>query len=106
MKSWGLELLAYEFGFDTYGETNIAAKRNASLDARMKDMVSRFVTRFYAAGGYLANWYTIGARSYNSPFGTWSITESLDVLNSPKILGYQQVRDATPVNTAAHGVYA
>lgn len=105
-KSWGLELLAYEIGFDTFGPDNIAAKRTASLDARMQEMVNRFVTRFYAAGGNLANWFTVGARSYSSPYGTWTLTESLDVLNSPKIKGFQQVRDAAPVATKAHGVFA
>ena len=50
--------------------------------------------------------FTLGARSYNSPYGAWAITEDLDDLTSPKTVGYQQVRDARPVNTAAFGVFA
>ena len=88
----GLKLVAYEGGPHTYGAMNIAAKRAASLDPVMQSIVVRYLNNWYSKGGDLFMYYTLGARSYNSPYGTWSITESYSVLNSPKIKAFVQVR--------------
>ena len=90
--AFGLKLLGYEGGSDTFGAANIAAKRDASLDPQMQTILTKYLNNWYAKGGDLFNYFTIGARSHNSPYGTWTITESLDVLNSPKIKAFQQVR--------------
>ena len=103
-KAWGVHLLGYELGIDTFGPLNIAAKRAAMLDPRVKDLLQRYLTAWYAKGGEQLNWVTLGARSYNSEFGTWSITENADVLNSPKQQGFKAVRDARPPNGSA-GTY-
>jgi hypothetical protein len=105
-KAYGIRMIAYEGGPDTFGDKNIAAKRAASLDPAMQGIIARYLTAWYTKGGDLFNYYTLGARSYNTPFGTWSITQDLDVLNSSKIKGFQQIRDAVPVATAVKGVYA
>ena len=90
--AYGIKLLAYEGGPDTFGPQNIAAKRAASLDPQIQAILVKYLNNWYAKGGDLFNYFTVGARSYNSPYGTWAITEDLDVLNSPKIKAFQQVR--------------
>jgi hypothetical protein len=90
--AYGLKLVAYEGGPDTFGATNIANKRAASLDPAMQGIIVRYLNNWYAKGGDLFLYYTIGARSYQSPYGTWSITESYSQLASPKIKAFQQVR--------------
>jgi hypothetical protein len=104
--AYGIKLIAYEGGPDTYGAMNVAAKRAASLDPAIQGIIVRYLTAWYAKGGELFNYYTLGARSYNTPYGSWSITEDLDVLTSPKIKAFQQVRDAYPASTTVKGVYA
>jgi hypothetical protein len=90
--AYGIKLLAYEGGPDTFGAANVAAKRAAQLDPQMQTILVKYLTNWYAKGGDLFNFYTVGARSYNTPYGSWSITEDLDVLNTPKIKAFQQVR--------------
>jgi len=90
--NYSLKLVGYEGGPDTYGSMNIAAKRAASLDPQIQTILVKYLTNWYTKGGDLFNYYTIGGRSYNSPYGTWSISEDLDILNSYKIKAFQQVR--------------
>jgi hypothetical protein len=90
--SYGLRLVGYEGGPDTYGAMNIAAKRAASLDPQIQTIIVKYLNNWYAKGGALFNYYTIGGRSYNSPYGTWSISEDIDITNSYKIKAFQQVR--------------
>jgi hypothetical protein len=89
---WGLKLTAYELGVDTSGKNNVTAKAEASRDPRMKGLMERFVRAFQNQGGVEANWYTIGARTFNSTSGTWTVTESLNSLNTPKIQGFRTLR--------------
>jgi hypothetical protein len=56
--------------------------------------MTRYLNVWYSKGGGQFMWFTLGARSFNSPYGTWSITESLSDLNQPKELAFRQVRDA------------
>jgi len=103
-KTWGLRLVGYEVGVHTFGPLNIAAKRAAVLDPRMRDIIQRYLNVWYSKGGEQVNWVTLGARSFNSEFGTWSITEDADVYNQPKQLGFKAVRDSRPPNLVA-GTY-
>ncbi|HEX8914029.1 MAG TPA: hypothetical protein VF796_16900 [Humisphaera sp.] len=89
---YGVKLLGYEGGPDTYGAANVANKRLASIDPQIQAIIVRYLNNWYAKGGDLFNYYTVGARSYNSPYGTWSITESYSNLTSAKIKAFQQVR--------------
>jgi hypothetical protein len=104
----GLHLTAYEGGVDTFSDTaaSTAAKAAASNDPRMKDIVTRYLNMWYAKGGELFNWYTLGARTFVSPYATWSITDSYSNLNGPKIQGYVQIGSATPVNLLNGVAYA
>jgi hypothetical protein len=91
---WGLKLTAYEGGIDTFGAKSIAAKRSAMLDPRVKNIVTDYLGVWYSKGGQQFNWYTLGSRSFNSPNGTWSITENIRDYNQPKAVGFREVRDA------------
>jgi hypothetical protein len=98
--SYGLRLEAYEGGIDTFEAASKDAKAAAVLDPQIQSIMTRYLNNWYAKGGDQINWFTVGARSYNTPYGTWAITDSYARLNAPKILGFQQVRDATPVNVS------
>lgn len=88
---YGLQDLAYEGGPDTFGPNNVAAKKAAALDPRMKDLVIRYLDDWYAQGGGLFNWYFAGTTSYDTPFGTWGLTNDITNLNTPKIQGINAV---------------
>ena len=90
----GLKLVAYEGGIDTFGDASITAKAAASLDPRIQPIMTRYLNVWYADGGDQFNWYTLGARSYNSPYGTYSISDNIHNLNEPKEIAYRSVRDA------------
>jgi hypothetical protein len=76
---FGLKLFCYEGGPDTYGANNIAEKRNAMRSTEMKDMCYNFLKQWYtySADG-LFNWFTVGAGSWNTQYGTWSLTENYE----------------------------
>src|SRR5262249_12818850 len=58
---YGLQWTAYEGGPDTSGGNNIAAKRDATRDVRMQDLVQRYLRVWGAAGGGQFNWFVTGA---------------------------------------------
>jgi hypothetical protein len=91
--NWGLKLIAYEGGIDTFGDQSIAAKRAAVLDPQITQIMEDYLHAWYAKGGSQLNWYTLGARSFNSKNGTWSITEDIRNYNQPKEVAYRFVRD-------------
>jgi hypothetical protein len=86
--AYGLKLEAYEGGIDTYGANSVAAKAAGSLDPRMTDILTGFMDTWYSKGGDLFNWYTLGARSFSSPYGSYSITDDINNYNEPKELAY------------------
>ncbi len=88
---YGLKLAAYEGGPDTFGPNNIAAKKAATLDLRMKDLVKKYLNIWYSKGGDQFNWFTIGAGSFDTQYGTWNITHDLNNLNEPKELAFAEV---------------
>ncbi|MBC8143514.1 MAG: hypothetical protein H7Y38_18955, partial [Armatimonadetes bacterium] len=91
---YGLKVAGYEGGPDTFGGNNIAAKKTASLDPRMKKVVINYLDTWYGKGNDLFNWFVLGAGDYDTQFGTWSISTDLADLNQPKAQGYDAVRDA------------
>jgi hypothetical protein len=78
------------------GPFNLAAKRKASLDPRIKPLMAQFMNQWYRAGGDLAAWYTIGARSYDTQFGTWTLTNDIKNTNTAKAQAFRAIRDAAP----------
>ena len=91
---FGLKLCAYEGGPDTFGPNNIAAKKAASLDPRMSGLVTRYLNMWYAKGGDQFNWFVLGASNFDTPYGTWALTDNLRELRQPKELAYDAVRIA------------
>ncbi len=89
---YGLKMAAYEGGPDTFGANNIAAKKAASLDPRMKDIMVDYLRMWSSKGGDQFNWFVIGAGKFESPYGTWSITDNLRDLAQPKELGFDAAR--------------
>ena len=92
---FSLPLVAYEGGPDTFGPNNIDAKTSATLDPRMRGLVERYLGAWFAQGGGQFNWYTLGADPYGHRYGTWSISDSITRLDSPKSLGFMSVRDGS-----------
>lgn len=91
--NWGLKLIAYEGGIDTFGDQSIASKRAAVLDPQITQIMQDYLHTWYSKGGNQINWYTLGARSFNSKNGTWSITEDVRNYNQPKEVAFRFVRD-------------
>ena len=98
---YGIKMAAYEGGPDTFGPNNIAAKKAATLDPQMQNLVQRYLTVWYQKGGDQFNWFTLGAGNFDTQYGTYSITDNLANLNEPKELGYLNIRNgAKPRPTA------
>ncbi len=93
---YGLKMTAYEGGPDTFGPNNIQAKKDATLDPQMQTLTQRYLNIWYGKGGDQFNWFTLGAGSFDSQYGTYSITNDISVLNQPKELGYLAIRNETP----------
>jgi PA14 domain len=91
---YGLKLLAYEGGPDTFGPNNIAAKRDASLDPKMRELCVRYLNNWYKFGGGLFNWFVAGATDYNTQYGTWGLTNDMTNLQAPKSLAMDDVLGA------------
>jgi hypothetical protein len=101
--AYGLKLDAYEAGEDTTGSLNISAKQQAVLDPQNTAIIEKFLNLWYSAGGNQLNWYTIGARSFNTQFGSWSITDDATNYNEPKEQAYLAIENqgtAAPAPTA------
>ncbi len=94
-KYYGLKLLTYEAGPDTFGSKNVTSKLNAMRSPQMKticeDFLSKWFTLFGADG--LLNWFTGGTGKWDTQYGTWSLTENYE--NSYKL----QAIDASLAST-------
>ncbi|HEX8522538.1 MAG TPA: PA14 domain-containing protein [Tepidisphaeraceae bacterium] len=84
---YGLKSLAYEGGPDTFGWGNWQTKKTASLDPRMTQIVVKYLDSWYSQGGGLFNWFQAGPTNYDAGFGTWGLSNAIDSLQTPKILG-------------------
>ena len=100
---YGLKMCAYEGGPDTFGPNNIAAKKAATLDPQMQNLVVNYLNAWYSHGGDQFNWFTLGAGTFDSQYGTYSITNDINDLNQPKELGYRAVRTETKPLPAVGG---
>jgi hypothetical protein len=93
----GLTPLVYEGGPDTFGPNNIAAKKAASLDPRMKDICVRFLQGMFANGIQDFNWFVAGASSWDTQYGTWGLTDDMRNQDTPKIQAIKEVLSSPPV---------
>ena len=99
--AYGLKLDAYEAGEDTYGSLNIAAKQQAVLDPRNAALIERYLNLWYSAGGEQLNWYTLGARSFNTQYGTWSISDDISNYSEPKEQAFLAVENQSTASLSA-----
>ena len=85
MAAWyGVKVVAYEFGFDNFGAQNVAAKRAANLDPRIRGICRDFLDQWHAFGFDHALWFSAGADSYDTPFGMWPLVEDMADQATPK----------------------
>ena len=82
---YGIPLLAYEGGSDTFGPGSLDAKRQASHDPRMLPLCRRYLSKWFDTGGDLFMWFQAGAGDWTHRFGTWELSESLLDQNAPKL---------------------
>ncbi|MFT3933169.1 MAG: T9SS type A sorting domain-containing protein [Chitinophagaceae bacterium] len=100
---YGLEMMGYEGGPDTYGPNNQQIKADLNFDPRMKTISADYLTQWYQNGGKQFNWYYIGnGGNYVSQYGTWNLLGWLqDSLLNMKYQGVQQILNGTtPAITA------
>jgi hypothetical protein len=102
-KPYGVHLVMYEGGHDTFGPFNIAAKAKASLDPRMKTMMKNYLLAFFSQGGSAFNYYTLGADPYDQQFGTWAITPTPNNVNTPKAQAFREIRGGAAANVSSTG---
>jgi len=74
---YGLKVVAYEIGFDNFGAQNVAAKRAANLDPRIRELCRDLLNQWHAFGFDHVMWFSAGADSYDTPFGMWPLVEDL-----------------------------
>lgn len=91
-----LKFVAYEGGPDTFGDKSVAAKRDASLDPRMKTISAKYLKVWYGYGFDLFNWFVAGATDYNTPYGTWGVLNDMSNTAAPKLAAI----DATLARTS------
>jgi len=82
---YGLEMRGYEGGPDTFGPNGVLAKSTATYDPRMTDLVIKYLDLWVSYGFGPLNWFSAGASSYNTQYGTWALTEDMNNFKVPKI---------------------
>jgi hypothetical protein len=100
---WGLALHAYEGGPDTSGGTaaTLMALANASLDARMADVVTGIVANWQRWGNGMFNFFIIGAQPLEQPWGSYSDLWDMTVTATPKSKGLDTVASTPPAAVTA-----
>ncbi len=94
---FGIQLMCYEGGPDTFGPNNIGAKRAASRDPQMKDVCINFLNKWYAYGASgQFEWFMAGGGNWFNQYGTWSLTEHFE--NSPKLQAIDAIIAASPMH--------
>lgn len=94
---FNVKFVAYEGGPDTFGDKSIAVKRLASLDPRIRPLCAKYLQIWYGYGFDLFNWFVAGATDYNTPYGTWGLTNDMTNQTAPKILAIDDaLAGATP----------
>jgi len=95
LTSWyGLPFLAYEGGSDTFGPGSIDSKKAASLDPRMQPICTDYLNIWFENGGGPFMWFTAGAGTWDTQYGTWELTTDLSITDTPKIQCLDALRDS------------
>jgi hypothetical protein len=81
---YGLKVNAYEAGFDNFGGNNVAIKRQANLDPRIREICRDFINAWHSFGFDHLMWFVAGAGSYDTQFGMWPLVEDMTQQGTPK----------------------
>ena len=57
----------------------------------MQAVVTSYLNGWYNYGGGLFNWFVTGPTNWTTSNGSWGLTNHIENLTSPKILGTQQI---------------
>lgn len=81
---YGLKVVAYEAGFDNFGEVNIANKRLANLDPAIRESCKSLINTWHSFGFEHILWFNAGADTYNTRSGMWPLVEDMGNQATPK----------------------
>lgn len=82
-RRYGLQNMVYEGGPDVAGGNNLAAKRSAMLDPRMRDLIGNYLNGWYKTGGGLFAYFVAGPTAWTAN-GMWGLSNLIDNLGAPK----------------------
>lgn len=82
--TYGLKVVAYEGGPDTFGPGSIEAKAQANMDPRIQAICEDYLRMWYGYGGDVFNWFVVNATNYNTQYGAWGTTNDWTRPDSPK----------------------
>jgi len=66
----------------------------------MTDLVIKYLNFWNSYGFAPLNWFSAGASSFDTPYGTWALTEDMNNVDVPKIKGIDAVRSKPPAPLA------
>lgn len=101
---YGVAVHAYEGGPDTSGGEGaraIMALANASLDARMADVVVGIVEAWQSWGFSTFNYFTLGTQPLAQPWGSYTNLFDLKQPDTPKTRGIDRIVNAPPAPLSA-----
>ncbi len=87
-------MTAYEGGPDSAGPNNLPNKRIAQYDPRMRTLCERYLRHWYSSGGGQFQWFVSGAQNWLSPYGAYSLTETMLDQDTPKMLAVEAIANA------------
>ena len=92
---YSLFFTSYEGGPDTSGPDNVNAKLEATEDTATKSLCINYLKNWYAYDpGGLFMWFTAGAGSWNTAYGSFPITQHYE--NSEKLQAIDSIRHMLP----------
>jgi len=97
---YGLQMRGYEGGPDTFGPNGIQAKKQATIDPKMMNLVIDYLNIWVSYGFNALNWFSAGASDFDTQYGTWALTDDMNNVKVPKIEGIDAVRLHDPVPLA------
>lgn len=98
-----IKFVAYEGGLDTFGSASVLNKAAANRRPEIKGTCIDHINTWARNGGDLMLWFNAGAGTWNSSFGTWSLSEQPFDTDSHKIKCMDEVSTtAAPQEVSRH----
>jgi hypothetical protein len=95
---WGLQPMAYEGGFGFGTSNHLSANAEAEQNSAYTGITESLLNSWFDAGGGLFNYFTLGEnviQTYGSQYGDYNMTQDINVIDTPRQLGYIVVRSGT-----------